>query len=60
MLDVSTKMIFWERTTQEVEPPQRAEELVNIGVRTPHTHTATMTAGKATSAGVTFFLVTLS
>merc|ERR1719394_2303568 len=44
-------MIFWERTTREVEPPQRAEELVNTGLRTPHTHTATMTAGKATFAG---------
>ena len=48
-------MIFWERTTQEVEPRQGVEELVNTGVRTPHTHTATMTAGKATSAGFTFF-----
>ena len=53
-------MIFWGRTTQEVEPRQGVEELVNTGVRTPHTHTATMTAGKATSAGFTFFLIILS
>ena len=60
MLDVLTRTIFWEQTTQEVEPRQGVEKLVNIGARTPHTHTATMTAGKATSAGFTFFLIILS